>query len=113
LRATLITRGMQMAGFLREQRKIVCKPLDGMGGRRSSCSARASQRTGGVRDPHRLRTALRDRASATFPTSWNRATRRVLLIEGEPVPYALAPHTLGAGIIAANWPQVPAASAGR
>src|SRR6266853_2818 len=31
---TLITRDMgEMAGFLREQRKIVCKPLDGMGGR--------------------------------------------------------------------------------
>src|SRR5439155_878879 len=31
---TLITRDMgEMAGFLREHRKIVCKPLDGMGGR--------------------------------------------------------------------------------
>jgi len=31
---TLITRDMgEMAGFLREHGKIVCKPLDGMGGR--------------------------------------------------------------------------------
>jgi len=29
-------------------------------------------------------------AQRYIPTSWNRATRGVLLIEGEPVPYALA-----------------------
>jgi glutathione synthase len=35
---TLITRDMHdMANFLREHGKAVCKPLDGMGGRRSSC----------------------------------------------------------------------------
>jgi glutathione synthase len=89
--ATLITRDMEeMASFLVEQGKIVCKPLDGMGGRsifvieRGDKNARVIFET--VSDYGR-RFLLVQRYLPQITTTGD---SRVLLIEGEPVPYALA-----------------------
>jgi len=88
---TLITRDMgEMAGFLREQRKIVCKPLDGMGGRsvfvlgEDDLNARVVFET--LTD-YGQRFAI---AQRYIPDIVESGDARVLLIDGEPVPYALA-----------------------
>jgi len=88
---TLITRDMvEMAGFLREHRKIVCKPLDGMGGRsifvlgEGDLNARVVFET--LTD-YGQRFAL---AQRYIPDIVESGDSRVLLIEGEPVQYALA-----------------------
>src|ERR1700686_4322459 len=88
---TLITRDMgEMAGFLREHRKIVCKPLDGMGGRsifvlgEGDLNARVVFET--LTD-YGQRFAL---AQRYIPEIAESGDSRVLLIDGEPVQYALA-----------------------
>src|SRR5205085_57357 len=88
---TLITRDMgEMAGFLREQRKVVCKPLDGMGGRsifvlgEDDLNARVVFET--LTD-YGQRFAI---AQRYIPDIVESGDARVLLIDGEPVPYALA-----------------------
>lgn len=88
---TLITRDMgEMAAFLAEHGKIVVKPLDGMGGRSIFVLAR---------DDHNARVifeTLTDYgqhfaiAQRYLPEITESGDARVLLIEGEPVPYALA-----------------------
>ena len=62
---TLITRDMgEMGAFLREHGRIVCKPLDGMGGRSIFVLESARQkRQCRVRDAHTIWSALRDRAA--------------------------------------------------
>jgi glutathione synthase len=80
----------EMAGFLHEQRKIVCKPLDGMGGRsifvlgEGDLNARVVFET--LTDYGR-RFAI---AQRYIPDIVESGDSRVLLIDGEPVPYALA-----------------------
>ncbi len=88
---TLITRDMgEMAGFLREQRKIVCKPLDGMGGRsifvlgEGDLNARVVFET---LTGYGQRFAI---AQRYIPDIVESGDARVLLIDGEAVPYALA-----------------------
>jgi len=88
---TLITRDMaDMAAFLREQHKIVCKPLHGMGGRsifvldESDRNARVVFET--LTDYGR-HFAIVQRYLAEIAESGD---ARVLLIDGEPVPYVLA-----------------------
>ncbi|HEY0767941.1 MAG TPA: glutathione synthase [Steroidobacteraceae bacterium] len=88
---TLITRDMEeMAGFLREHGKIVCKPLDGMGGRSVFVLA------GGDLNARVVFETLTDYgqrfaiAQRYIPEIVESGDARVLLIEGEPVPYALA-----------------------
>ena len=88
---TLITRDMgEMAAFLHEQRKIVCKPLHGMGGRsifvlgEGDLNARVVFET--LTD-YGQRFAL---AQRYLPDIVESGDSRVLLIEGEPVQYALA-----------------------
>jgi glutathione synthase len=79
-----------MGGFLREHGKIVVKPLDGMGGRsifvveKSDHNARVVFET--LTD-YGTRFAIAQRYLAEIAESGD---SRVLLIEGEPVPYALA-----------------------
>src|SRR4030088_393032 len=87
---TLITRDMgEMAGFLHEQRKIVCKPLDGMGGRsifvlgEGDLNARVVFET--LTD-YGQRFAIRQRY---IPEIMESGDSRVLLIDGEPGPHAL------------------------
>ncbi|MGH8133860.1 MAG: glutathione synthase, partial [Steroidobacteraceae bacterium] len=94
---TLVTRDMgEMAGFLREQRKIVVKPLDGMGGRSifvlgdGDLNARVVFET--LTDYGR-RFAI---AQRYLPEIALTGDSRVLLIDGEPVPYALARMPAGA-----------------
>ena len=88
---TLITRDMgEMAAFLREQRRIVCKPLHSMGGRsifvlgEGDLNARVVFET--LTD-FGARFALVQRY---IPDIVESGDARVLLVDGEPVPFALA-----------------------
>jgi glutathione synthase len=88
---TLITRDMgDMAAFLKEHGKIVVKPLDGMGGRsifvleQKDHNARVVFET--LTD-YGHRCAIAQRYLPEIAVSGD---SRVLLIDGEPVPYALA-----------------------
>jgi glutathione synthase len=88
---TLITRDMaDMAAFLAEHGKIVVKPLDGMGGRSIFVLEKADLNARVVFETltdygHRF--AIAQRYLPEIATSGD---SRVLLIDGEPVPYALA-----------------------
>ena len=88
---TLVTRDMgEMAAFLREHGKIVVKPLDGMGGRSifvlgaGDANARVVFET---LSDYGQRFAIVQRYIPDIAVSGD---ARVLLIDGEPVPYALA-----------------------
>src|SRR5579862_2630696 len=88
---TVVTRDMsEMGAFLREHGRIVVKPLEGMGGRSifvlgsSDPNARVVFET--LTDYGR-RYAIVQRYLPQIATSGD---SRVLLIDGEPVPYALA-----------------------
>jgi glutathione synthase len=89
--ATLITRDMaDMAAFLREHRKIVVKPLHGMGGRSIFVLADGEPNARVVFETltdYGRRFAIAQRYLPEIATSGD---SRVLLIDGEPVPYALA-----------------------
>ncbi len=88
---TLITRDMtEMAAFLREHSKVVVKPLDGMGGRsifvieKSDLNARVVFET--LTDyGHRFAIAQR-----YLPEIAISGDARVLVVDGEAIPYALA-----------------------
>ncbi len=88
---TLITRDMaDMEAFLREHGKVVCKPLDGMGGR-SIFVVEGDDKNQNVifetlTDSGR-RFAIVQRY---IPDIVATGDSRVLVIDGEPVPYALA-----------------------
>jgi glutathione synthase len=89
--ATLITRDMgEMAAFLAEHGKIVVKPLHGMGGRsifvleQDDRNARVVFET---LSDYGSRFAI---AQRYIPDIVESGDSRVLLIDGEPVPYALA-----------------------
>ena len=88
---TLITRDMaDMGAFLAEHGKVVVKPLDGMGGRsifvleKSDLNAHVVFET--LTDYGR-RFAIAQRYLPEIAVSGD---SRVLLVDGEPVPYALA-----------------------
>jgi glutathione synthase len=88
---TLITRDMaDMAGFLKAHGKIVVKPLDGMGGRSIFVLAEQDHNARVVFETltdygHRYAIAQR-----YLPEIAVSGDARVLLIDGEAVPYALA-----------------------
>jgi glutathione synthase len=88
---TLITRSMpDMAAFLAEHGKIVVKPLYGMGGRSIFVVERGDKNSNVVFETltdHGERFAI---AQRYLPEIATRGDARVLLIDGEPVPYALA-----------------------
>jgi glutathione synthase len=88
---TLVTRDMSdMAAFLAEHGKVVVKPLDGMGGRsifvleKADLNARVVFET--LTDYGR-RYAI---AQLYLPEITLTGDSRVLVVDGEPVPYALA-----------------------
>ncbi|MDA8348567.1 MAG: glutathione synthase, partial [Pseudomonadota bacterium] len=88
---TLITRDMgDMATFLAEHGKIVCKPLHGMGGR-SIFVLEAQDKNRNVvfetLTDYGQRFAIAQRYLPEITTGGD---TRVLLIDGEPLPYALA-----------------------
>jgi glutathione synthase len=88
---TLITRDMaDMSAFLREHGKIVVKPLDGMGGRSIFVLEQHDHNARVVFETltdygHRFAICQR-----YLPQIAVTGDSRVLLIDGEPVPYALA-----------------------
>lgn len=88
---TLITRNMEeMLGFLREQGKIVVKPLHGMGGRSIFVVAQGDKNTNVIFETltdYGQRFAIVQRY---LPEIVDSGDARVLLIDGKPVPYALA-----------------------
>jgi glutathione synthase len=89
--ATLITRDMQaMAAFLAEHGKIVVKPLHGMGGRSIFVLAQGDLNARVVFETlsnYGQQFAIVQRYIPDIATSGD---SRVLLIDGAPVPYALA-----------------------
>jgi glutathione synthase len=88
---TLITRDMDaMEEFLGEHAKIVCKPLHGMGGRSIFVLAEGDLNARVVFEAltdYGQRFAIVQRY---IPDIVRTGDARVLLIDGEPVPYALA-----------------------
>jgi glutathione synthase len=88
---TLVTRDMgDMAAFLKEHGKIVVKPLDGMGGRSIFVLGEQDHNARVVFETltdygHRYAIAQR-----YLPEIAVSGDSRVLLIDGQPVPYALA-----------------------
>ena len=87
---SLISRSHDnLKAFLEEQRKIVVKPLDGMGGRSIFVVEQADPNTNVILETlteYGTRFALAQR----FLPEIEAGDKRVLLIDGEPVPYALA-----------------------
>ncbi len=88
---TLITRDMSdMHGFLREHRRVVCKPLYGMGGR-SIFVLDAGDKNANVifetLTEYGTRYAIVQRYIPDIVTTGD---ARVILVDGEPAPYALA-----------------------
>lgn len=88
---TLITRDMsEMTAFLHQHVKIVCKPLYGMGGRSVFVVDRGDKNTNVIFETlteYGTRFAIVQRY---IPEIVVKGDARVLLIDGEPVPYALA-----------------------
>jgi glutathione synthase len=87
---TLITRSIpQLKGFLKEYRHIVVKPLDGMGGRSVFVIAEGDKNANVI-----IETLTDDgRRSAlaqVYIPEISAGDKRILLVDGEPVPYALA-----------------------
>ncbi len=88
---TLITRDMgDMAAFLAEHGKIVCKPLHGMGGRSIFVLEQHDKNMGVVFETltdYGQRFAI---AQRYLPEIATEGDTRVLLIDGQPLPYGLA-----------------------
>ncbi len=87
---TLITRSITgMREFLAEQQAIVVKPLDGMGGR-SVFVVRQGDPNASVIFETITEEASRYAMAQRFLPEIRDGDKRILLIDGEPVPYALA-----------------------
>ncbi len=108
---TLITRDMDdMGAFLAEHGKIVCKPLHGMGGR-SIFVLEAQDKNRGVvfetLTDYGQRFAIAQRYLPQIATGGD---TRVLLIDGQPLPYALSriplPHDNRGNLAAGARAQV-------
>jgi len=88
---TLITRDMaDMNAFLREHGRAVCKPLHGMGGRSIFVLEAGDKNTNVVFETltdYGSRYAIVQRY---IPDIVRTGDARVILVDGEPVPYALA-----------------------
>lgn len=88
---TLITRNMaDMRAFLAEQGKAVCKPLDGMGGRGIFVLEAGDKNAGSVFETltgYGRHFAIIQRY---LPEIVSGGDARIILVDGEPIPYALA-----------------------
>jgi len=88
---TLVTRDMtRMQAFLAEHGKIVCKPLHGMGGRSIFVIEQGDKNTNVVFETlseYGERFAIVQRY---LPEIVETGDSRVLLVDGTPIPYALA-----------------------
>jgi glutathione synthase len=88
---TLVTRDRaDMHGFLREHGKIVCKPLHGMGGRSIFVIERGDKNTNVIFETLTDYGRCFAIAQRYIPDIVQTGDSRVLLIDGEPVPHALA-----------------------
>ncbi|MBT8085623.1 MAG: glutathione synthase [Woeseia sp.] len=87
---TLITRSMaDLKDFLRDHQHVVIKPLDGMGGR-SIFVIKKGDNNANVVFETLTDNGQRFAMAQTFIPEINKGDKRILLIDGEPVPYALA-----------------------
>ena len=87
---TLITRSMaQMKAFLVEHEQIVVKPLDGMGGQ-SIFVVSLGDNNANVIFETLTDVGQRFAMAQVFVPQISAGDKRILLIDGEPVPYALA-----------------------
>lgn len=87
---TLITRSMQeMKAFLAEHSRIVVKPLDGMGGK-SIFVVSADDKNANVIFETLTDYGARFAMAQVFIPEISDGDKRILLIDGEPVPYSLA-----------------------
>jgi glutathione synthase len=88
--ATLITRSMaDMKAFLVEHGRIVVKPLDGMGGRSIFVIEKGDNNANVVFETltdYGLRFAM----AQVYIPEIKLGDKRILIVDGEPVPYALA-----------------------
>src|SRR6202795_3246966 len=88
---TLITRDMHdMSEFLREHGKAVCKPLDGMGGRPIFVLEQGDKNRNVVLETltdYGTKYAIVQRYLPEIVTAGD---CRIILVDGEPVPYALS-----------------------
>ena len=88
---TLITRSMaDMNAFLQEHGRIVCKPLDGMGGRSIFVTETADKNRHVIFETLTATGTRYAMVQRDLPEIVATGDSRVLLVDGEPVPYALA-----------------------
>jgi glutathione synthase len=88
---TLITRSMaDMNAFLQEHGKIVCKPLDGMGGRSIFVTETNDKNRHVIFETLTATGTRYAMVQRYLPEIVATGDSRVLLVDGEPVPYALA-----------------------
>jgi len=87
---TLITRSMRgIKAFLAEHGKIVLKPLDGMGGK-SIFVVAAGDNNANVIFETLTNYGSRYAMAQVFIPEISDGDKRILLVDGEPIPYALA-----------------------
>jgi glutathione synthase len=87
---TLITRSIEeMRSFLAEHEHIVAKPLDGMGGK-SIFAIRTGDKNANVIFETLTDDGRRFAMAQVFVPEIKAGDKRILLIDGEPVPFALA-----------------------
>ena len=88
---TLITRSMaDMEAFAAEHERIVCKPLDGMGGRSIFVTDRHDKNSRVIFETLTANGSRYAMVQRYLPEIVATGDSRVLLVEGQPVPYALA-----------------------
>lgn len=88
---TLITRSMaDMHAFLTEHGKIVCKPLDGMGGRSIFVTEQGDKNTNVIFETLTAYGTRYAMVQRYLPEIVATGDSRILLVDGQPIPYALA-----------------------
>ena len=87
---TVVTRSFaQVTDFIREQKDIIIKPLDGMGGRSIFRVRDGDTNLGVIMETLTVHGSRFIMAQRYIPEI-NAGDKRILLIQGEPVPHALA-----------------------
>ncbi len=87
---TMMTRSMaEMKSFLAEHGKIVVKPLEGMGGK-SIFVVNAGDKNANVIFETLTDNGARFAMAQVFIPEISEGDKRILLIDGEPIPYSLA-----------------------
>ena len=87
---TLVTRNMQdMGEFLREHGRIVCKPLDGMGGKSIFVVEQADKNRNVIFETLTGEGARYAMVQRYLPEIVTAGDCRIILVDGEPVPFAL------------------------